>query len=203
MMDYIYSRMSLPRSFTVWVSLCVAFGGAVGCTKTQVDVGAPWDVKEAAFFDDGMDFVKDPESLSGEWAFRHRNLLEGRIQLADSVAVVEVKTVQTKTDVEGREVKRIDVSIAEQLYGKNPENDISLESAETSPGYQLILRHERHLSGRWLLFARWFKDDDTASPAVGHHFHLSPATDANLSKIGPRIRRRIEEEEKDAEQGDE
>jgi RNA 3'-terminal phosphate cyclase len=168
-----------------------------GCTKIKIDVGAPWDSREAPFFDDGVDIIKDPMSLSGEWAFRQRNWLEGRIQLSDSIAVVEIRSVQTASDAEGRQIKRIEVAVIEQLYGKNPNHAVSLESSENEPGYQLILRHERYLTGRFILFARWFGEKGSIPDAVGNHFHLSPASEVMLAEVTTRIQSRVKEEGKD------
>jgi len=168
-----------------------------GCAKIQIDVGAPWDSKEAPFFDDGVDIIRDPMSLSGEWAFRQRNWLDGRVQLADSIAVVEISSVQTASDAEGRHSKRIEVAVIEQLYGKNPNHRVSLESTENEPGYQLILRHERYLTGRFILFARWFSKAGSTPDAVGNHFHLSPASEVMLAEVTARLEHRVKEEEKD------
>ena len=172
--------------------------GLTYCAGTQMKLGDPWDPKEAPFFDDGIDLIKDLSTLSGEWAYRQKNWLEGRIQLSDFVAVVEVQSVQTKTDVEGREVKRIDVAVVEGLYGEMPSSVISLESQENAPGHELILRYERHLLGKFILFSRWFKIKDSIDPNmnIGHHFHLSLASKPTLDEVKNRIRLRKKEEGK-------
>ncbi len=173
-----------------------------GCRINQIDLGAPWESRETPFFDDGVDLVEDPQSLSGEWGFRQQNWLDGRIQLADSIAIVDIQTIQTKVDATGRQFKSLHIVVAEQLYGKNPTKDVSLQSPETAPGYPLILRHERHLQGRFIAFVRWFRTGEDTAEAIGHHFHLSPASEALLAEVKPRIMHRIQEERKDARRED-
>ncbi len=56
--------------------LIVALGG---CGGPQFQVGETWDPKEAQFFDDGIDVIKDFSNLSGDWAFRRENELDGRV----------------------------------------------------------------------------------------------------------------------------
>ena len=116
--------------------------------------------------------------------------------IPDSIAVVDVLSVQTKTDMDGRQSKRIDVGIINHLYGKTPENNISLQSNESAPGHELILRYERHLEGRFLLFSRWFRIPGDTGEEVGHHFHLSPASEALLAEVKKRVQLRLDEEEK-------
>jgi hypothetical protein len=177
----------------------VAGLSGLGCTKTILDVGEPWDSKEAPFFDDGVDVIKDPQALSGEWAYRQRNWLEGRIQLADTISIVNIQSVQTKTDVEGNSVKRIDVAVVKPIYGQTPAEDLSLVSPQDAPGHELLLRFERHLQGRFILFARWFKNDRDNAEQVEHHFHLSPASEALLDEVETRAQLRIREEAKEAD----
>lgn len=159
-------------------------------------VGAPWDPSESQFFDDGADVVRDPGALSGEWAFRYRNEMEARIQLSDSITVVEIVTVQTETDISDRQMKRIDVAVVDRLYGSPPENRIALKSPEEAPGHELVVRHERHIRGHFLLFSRWFEEPGPSESAAGHHFHLSPASEATLESVRRRIEIRVEEEAK-------
>ena len=168
------------------------------CGGASVKLGEPWRPEESPFFDDGVDLVKDLSSLSGEWAYRHKNWLEGRIQLADVVAIVEITSVQTKTDVDGREVKRIDVLVLESLYGTPANNPLSLESQEDAPGHELILRYERHLAGEFILFGRWFKEENPKDPGqeIGHHFHLSKVSEVMIAEVKRRIAKRKNEEGK-------
>jgi hypothetical protein len=168
------------------------------CRGNRAGVGKPWRSEESQFFDDGVDLVKSYASLSGEWAYRYKNWLEARIQLADVIAIVEITSVQTKTDVHGQQVKRVDVAVLENLYGKPASTQLSLESQENAPGHELILRYERHLSGEFVLFGRWFAESEAEelTKEVGHHFHLSVSTEALLNEVKGRVASRKKEEGK-------
>lgn len=166
-----------------------------------MSLGDPWDPEEAQFFDDGVDLVKDLSSLSGEWAFREKNRLEGRNQLSDFIALVDIRSVQTHTDLDGAEMKRIDVTVEEVIYGQAPDKLLFLESRENAPGHELVLRYERHLKGKFILFARWFHLPGGGADGreVGHHFHLSVASKPIQEEVRKRVMLRKKEEAKVAE----
>jgi len=180
--------MKRPQIFTIFIFLLVAI---VGCASGTFRVGDTWDPKEAAFFDDGVDVVEDYNSLSGKWAYRQEKELEGRTQLADFVGIVNILSVQTKSDFEVEAAKRIDIEIVEAIYGETPAGTIQLVSTREAPGHQLILRYERRLDGKHLVFIRWFQQDDKS---LGHHFHLSPASEYLVAKVKAEMdkRRRLE-----------
>ncbi len=166
---------------------------AVGCGAAVFQTGEPWDPKETPFFDDGIDMVEDLSSLSGKWGYSAENELEGRVQLADLVAVIRVMAVQTTSGVNGDSAKRIEVEVVRAIYGDPPTMRFPLVSKKEAPGHELILRYERHLTetGRFLVFVRWFRDDQGAT---GHHFHLSPASDKLIPEVERRISLRKREE---------
>jgi hypothetical protein len=172
--------------------------GLGGCGGKKMSVGDPWDPEEAQFFDDGVDLVKDVSALSGEWAFRQKNWLEGRNQLSDFIALVDIRSVQTHQDLDGAEMKRIDVKVLEVIYGTAPDPVIFLESRENASGHELVLRYERHLKGKFILFVRWFrkKGGGGTGKEVGHHFHLSVASKSMLEEVTKRVMLRKQEEAK-------
>lgn len=151
-----------------------------GCATTRFPVGEEWDPKETVFFDDGVDLVEDISALSGNWAYRHTKETDGRIQLADFVGVVKILSVQTKSDFNVEIAKRIDIEVVESIYGNTPGNIVQLLSNREAPGHQLLLRYEKRLTGKRLVFIRWFEQKDKT---IGHHFHISPASDYLVSKI--------------------
>ncbi len=166
------------------VALCLVSLLAVGCGGAVFQTGEPWDPKETPFFDDGIDMVEDLSALSGKWGYTAENEFEGRVQLADLIAEVDVMAVQTTSGLNGESAKRIEVKVARVIYGEAPSENFHLVSKKEAPGHELILRYERHLTGRFFVFVRWFQDDNGAP---GHHFHLSPASD----KLTPEVERRI------------
>lgn len=154
--------------------------------------GQPWDPNEEPFFDDGIDLVEDPSSISGTWAYEHEKNLDARIQLADLIAEVEIMSVQTISDMDEETARRIDVTVENLLYGKSPDRQkVSLFSSRESRGYELILRYERRLTGRFILFVRWFVDDKNN---VVNHFHLSPASSQMKADVDKKVTFRQREE---------
>lgn len=180
--------MKRPQLFTVYT---ISFLAIVGCAGGTFRVGETWDPQEASLFDDGVDVVKDYNSISGKWAYRQEKELDGRMQLADFVGIINVLSVQTKSDFEVEAAKRIDIEIVETIYGEAPANKIQLVSTREAPGHQLLLRYEHRLDGNQMVFIRWFQRDDKS---LGHHFHISPASEYVVSKVKAEMdkRRRLE-----------
>jgi len=116
------------------------------------------------------------------------------------MAEVKVQSVQTSSDVDGGASKRIVVEVRNSLYGESPGKRITLESSKDSPGHELILRYEdRLLDGTYLVFLRWFdvekkEQNREDGSAVGHHFHLSPASSEIKEAVSQRVRKRRREE---------
>jgi hypothetical protein len=167
---------------------CVAIAG---CDKYGFKVGKPWNPEDTPFFDDGVDVVDDFANLSGKWRQEHERYFDARAQLADLIAEIEIVSVQTSSDLESDTTKRIKVRIVEILYGKAPSDTISLVSRTQAPGYELVLRHEGQLTGRFFLFVRWF-DEKNSQP--GNHFHLSPSSEGIRSELANRLAFRIDAE---------
>ncbi len=168
---------------------------AAGCGSADFKTGQRWDSKEAPFFDDGVDMVEDLASLSGQWGYKQENEFTGRLQLADFVAEIDILSVQTSTDLDGGMSKRIEVSVVTKLYGDAPAKGFFVVSSNESPGYELILRYEQHLKGRFFLFIRWFDEEDGST---GHHFHLSPVSDKLKPEVEQSVTLRLREEEEAA-----
>jgi len=164
---------------------------AIGCGGAFA-TGRPWDAAaEATVFDDGIDVLDDPAKLAGEWAFRARQDLDARSNLADMVAVVTIVSVQTTKDVDGTEARRIDARVNDLLYGAAPDRSLALKSSATSLGYSLVTRHEGRLTGSFIVFLRWFEQEDGT---IGHHFHLSPSSPEISEQVRKYVRARVAKE---------
>ena len=185
-----------PTLIATLSTLCFATCGGRGYS-----VGDRWDDREARFFDDGIDLIEDPGSTTGKFGFHQKDRLEGRIQLSDFVAIVKVHTVRTSTTVDRTDIKHIDVTIEKKLYGNRPEKRISLRSEPSSSGYSLIQRHEASLSGKFILFSRWFEKraTSTAPPDIAYHFHLTPASPFMLAEVKQRLALRVQLEDSRAD----
>jgi hypothetical protein len=175
----------MRRTWT-WAIAAVSLA-AYGCGGGFA-VGRPWDAaSEATVFDDGIDLVDDPAKLSGEWAFRARQEIDARSNLADMIAVVSIGSVQTTKDMDGTEARRIDARVIDTVYGSAPDKALVLKSSASSLGNAVITRNEGRLSGEFIVFLRWFELEDGT---IGHHFHLSPNAPAILEKVRAHVRAR-------------
>jgi hypothetical protein len=180
----------------VFVLLSLFF--TAGCGGNAFKTGKAWNPNETPFFDDGVDVVEDLSSLSGKWAYDQEKDLDGRVQLADLIANVEVVSIQTTSDFDVETGKRIEVRITSILYGGSPSREIVLVSSRETPGHELIVRYENRLNGSYFLFVRWFKD---SADSLSHHFHLSLGSQRMEAEIKRRIDLRKREEEKEAAKG--
>jgi hypothetical protein len=168
----------------------------IGCGAAELNVGAPWNPEDTPFFDDGADLIENPAALAGTWGGRQKNLMEGRVQLADVVALVEIQAVQTDMDADTVRGKRIDVRVTSSWYGTPPSDRMSLQSLIDTPGYELIVRYEKRLVGNYILFFRNFAVDEKGSTrTAGHHFHLSPASKELTEYVKQRLAARKEAED--------
>jgi hypothetical protein len=173
------------------IAIAAASAVVLGCGGGFA-VGRPWDAAtEATVFDDGIDMVDDLAKLSGEWAFRAREDLDARSNLADMVAVVTVLSIGTMKDVDGTEARRIDGRVERTLYGSSPGKNLVLKSAASALGNPLIIRHEGRLTGSYIVFLRWFRQEDET---LGHHFHLSPASPTMLEAVQKYVQARTAQE---------
>ena len=183
----------LPLSIVLTAICCALCVGS--CGGADLKVGVPWNPEDAPFFDDGADLIENPTILAGTWGGRQKNWMEGRVQLADVVAVVEIQAVQTDIDADVVNGTRIDVRVVNELYGVPPGDRISLQSLVNAPGHELIVRNEKRLYGNFILFYRSFAVQGKGSKeTVGHHFHLSPASPELVDYVKKRLALRIEAE---------
>ena len=181
------------RRLSTWL-LCTVLS-ATACGGATIAAGPPWNPEDSPFFDDGVDLIENPTALAGAWGGRQKNWMEGRIQLADVVAVVELQSLQTEIDAAKNESKRLAVTVVTALYGEPPSSKMRLESRSDAPGYPLLVRHEKRMAGQFILFYRHFKQKDAdGNESAGHHFHLSPASEILLTHVRERLAQRIDAE---------
>lgn len=167
---------------------------ATACGPKGFKVTNSWNPQEAPFFDDGVDILKTMDNLSGRWAYDRKNELDGRILLADLIAEVNIKSVQTFLDKNGEEAKQVAVLITNNLYGETPGKTITLVSRKDAPGHELLLRYEGQLDGKFYAFVRWFEIADQHKTSIGHHFHMSPASPQITELVEKGVSARLAEE---------
>jgi hypothetical protein len=167
----------LPVSFSAaLVALAVA---ACGPAPVAVRVTSPTTELELRVFDHGVDFVDDPEILAGQWRRNWGDELQARVGSADVIMLTRVNSAQATRIPDVGPSYRLDVAPSGTLFGDL--SDVDLVSAEDHPGYSSIDRNQsRLLAGDFVLFVKWYRADDGSIDA---HWHLSPASEAVVSRV--------------------
>jgi hypothetical protein len=167
----------------------------VAACATTIQPGKPFSDSERRFFDDGMDVVEDVTSIQGQFGFDAREALDARCNLADVIAEVTVVSVQDTAGVGGVGEKRIEVKVDRIIYGDLSAGEVNLISNANALGYTLLNRYESVLNGSKMLFLRTFVSAEE-NEDIGHHFHLSPGTEAIGRSVATFVAKRIEAESK-------
>jgi hypothetical protein len=167
----------------------------LGACATTVIQGRSFSDSERRFFDDGIDVVEDVDSLQGQYGFEEREALDARCNLADVIAEVTIVAVHDNEDAAGVAVKRLEVTINRLFYGEMRSGEFLLSSNANALGYTLLTRHEAALGGRKIMFLRTFFPGE-GNDSSGHHFHLTPASDAMKKSVKHFVDKRIGAESK-------
>jgi hypothetical protein len=159
-------------------------GGAAGPTVTS-----EFTDEDAEIFDDGIDFIEDPEGLDGRWQSDWERDLERRVSGADLIAEVEVVTLRLDTDPEQRRTYRLIGRFESIVFGERPDEDIALVVPEGAPGFSSVADNEnRLLNERFVVYVKWYHNEEVAG--VRPHFHLAPASEVVLDYTRDRATRR-------------
>jgi hypothetical protein len=152
---------------------------ACGSAPTAIRVTSPMTATELRVFDHGVDFVDDPEILSGQWRRNWSDELQVRVGSADIILLTRINSAQATRIPDVGPSYRLDIAPSGALLGTS--TDIDLVSAEGDPGFSSIDRNQpRLLAGDFVLFVKWYQSDDGT---VGAHWHLSPATESVTSRV--------------------
>lgn len=163
---------------------------ACGGSSEEVVQGAPLTSEEAVFFENGVDFVADPEALEGQWREDWSRELDQRVRRSDVMAYIEVTTLRTDVDLDRRTTYRLFVSAEQELLGEVPE-DLMLRSKQGDGGYGTLGNNEhRLLNGKFVLFLKW-ELPEGASELVPR-WHLSPNVDSVSQRVEYLLERRRE-----------
>lgn len=165
------------RAPSLALLLLIACGGS----SEDVIQGAPLTAEEEVYFENGVDFVADPEALEGQWRQDWSRELDQRIRRSDVVAYVKVATLRTDVDLDRRTTFRLFVEEERSLLGEVPA-DLMLRSKEGDRGYGTLSSNERRLlNGEFVMFLKW-ELPDGASELVPR-WHLSP----NVEQVAERV----------------
>jgi hypothetical protein len=172
------------RTVGLMVALVFGLAGCGGASSGGVPDGirvTPFTEAHAAVFDDGVDFLSDPEVLDGRWREQWWEELDQRLRLADAVFVASIRTVSTDSDPARRTTYRIFVVPKASLSGPAPTEELSLDVREGDRAFGTVDGNvDRLLSGTYLAFIKYYQDDQGT---VRAHWHLSPAEPGVVARI--------------------
>lgn len=165
------------RSVALGVLFIVACGGSASNAPT---VASPLPADLEPVYENGADFVDDPDILEGQWRDDWSQELDTRVRTADIIAIVTVPTMRTDIDPEGRMTFRINAAVDTSILG-DASGEIALESHQGELGFPGVRSNERRIqSSSMVLFLRWAADEDGSNVA---RWHLSPASDGVISRV--------------------
>lgn len=154
--------------------LCAA---ACGGSSKRVAQPGEFTAQHAALYDDGVDLIEDPDSLSGRWRSDWEVELDQRLDDADLVASGTVTTLREEINPEGRATYHLLFQVDRTYRGKARGKEISLASREGAAGYASVEQYREHVIERPLFaFVRYAVNPTTGE--VSPHFHLMPPSPA-------------------------
>lgn len=165
------------RVLCLFATACLSHGCGGG--GAQAVVSSPFDPEDAAYFDDGADFVADPTLLEGRWREEWADEFIGRIDKADVIALVRIVTVRTSVDLNHRTSYHLVPESKQALWQELPDA-VELVVREGAPGYASVDHAlERLQRGEYVLFIKWYTND---VGQIAAHWHLSPGTSPVIAR---------------------
>ncbi|MFG0241330.1 MAG: hypothetical protein ACF8R9_00955 [Phycisphaerales bacterium JB054] len=171
----------------VFVSL-VLMAACAGAQQTVAVVSSPFTIEHEAVFENGIDLVRDPRILEGQWLETWEEQLEQRIAMADVVALVTVRTLRTDVDLQRRHTYRLITDVDRVYVGERVGDELTLIVREGESGFGTVRTNERHLlDNQYLVFLKWAEDEDGR---VRARWHLSPASEQVALRLRAQLRER-------------
>lgn len=171
-------RARTPLALALVVLGCASSGAGNAARETQ-----PFPQSLARFFDDGVDYVENVESLGGRVAADWRRQIDTLTRESELIVPVRVETVTSGADATSMGSYRLTaVASGQPLRGDRPEGGrVELRVVEGEPGFNSVRSNVPRLQAReYVLFARWYTDEDGA---VRAHWHLTPRTEGVLQRV--------------------
>jgi hypothetical protein len=154
---------------TVLLASCASGGASKAIRPTS-----PFLESDAPLFEDGVDLVGDPSSLSGKWAEDYAIELRDRVNRSDLIALLTVTTVRSDVSPSGHTTHWLVAQVGDVFKGKY-EGELSLASSDDAIGFDSVDRERGNILKKPLVvFAKWTKDPTTG--AVRPHWHLAAGT---------------------------
>lgn len=166
----------LARSFCFALLLASCGGSGVHSGA----VSGPLLEGDEALFDGGVEYVDDPEKLTGRWRDDWHRELGERIERSDAIFRGEVSSTRVGVDGEGHRFVDIRFEVEEVYLGKT-RGAVEVRSSARDPGHRTIERRADSLFGEeFLVFVKWVREEDR----VRGRFHLVTASRSVVSAVG-------------------
>lgn len=175
-------RCKIPRALAL--GLCATLSWGAGCSKGTTGpstTAAQLSAEHAQLFEQGVDFIAKLDGLDGRWREDWERDLQRRVEAADLVAEVVVRTLRTDTDPEQRVTHRIVVHVDRVIRGQEPSSELELAVREGALGFASVDQAVRRLpEQRFVAFVKWARGEEAFEPVP--YFHLSPASEQVLAE---------------------
>jgi hypothetical protein len=169
----------------LWVALLVA--GACGGSAQQIRVTSPFTEEHATAFENGVDYIDNPTVLQGSWRASWEDDIDRRVSLADAIALVTVTTLRHDVDLDRRETYRLIAHVDQRRYGVSPD-EVALTVRQGDAGFDTVRGNEgRLLNQRFVAFLKWVEEEGR----VVARWHLSPASERVVRRVGSLLDRRL------------
>ncbi|MBW2463145.1 MAG: hypothetical protein JRH11_15955 [Deltaproteobacteria bacterium] len=171
---------SHPSSIALFLlgALAACGGGTEGRTIQ------PFTGEHAEVFEDGVDFVADPDALEGRWREDWSRDLDRRVTWSDGVLLLTIGTIRTDSDLDRQRTYRLIAQVDRVILGEGDEGfsgEIELKVREGEAGFGTVDGNERQLLDQpFVGFVRWHQTD---AGEVVPRWHLSPATTPVVSRV--------------------
>jgi hypothetical protein len=165
----------------ILAALVISACGSSSSTGGALRPSSPFTEADAKVFDDGADFIGDPDGLAGRWAEDWDSEMQTRVAQSDLITTATISTLSTDIDPQQRTTYRLNAKPENALKGKAPSDDLTLSVSEDALGFVGVDRdRQRILSEGFVLFAKWYEKPDGS---IGTHWHLSIASQHVLSRV--------------------
>ncbi|RLB52572.1 MAG: hypothetical protein DRJ42_14440 [Deltaproteobacteria bacterium] len=170
-----------PSSIVLFLLWALAACGGAGTEARTIE---PFTGDHAEVFEDGVDFVADPDALEGRWREDWSRDLDRRVTWSDGVMILTIGTIRTDSDLDRERTFRLIARVDRVIIGEDDEgfsDEIELIVREGAPGFDTVDGNERQILDQpFIGFVRWHQTD---AGEIVPRWHLSPATTPIVSRV--------------------
>lgn len=167
----------------------------LGCASSQSKSQTPaaLSAEDARLFECGVDFIAKPEGLAGRWREEYEQDLLGRVQQADLVAQITVRTLRTDTAPDKRVTHRLTARVDRTIHGETAADEIELAVRDNRAGFATVDQAAARMTSQQ--FVAYLKRAQNEVGETELYFHLSPSseevvsqTEAAVLRVNPELK---------------